>query len=195
MNVGCRRARNSMVASRDGELTARRQRALERHLDRCGACRTERVALEGVLATLDGLSLEADVPPALEHAVMRRIRALAEDEQESPRTLAWTRTLAPAVAASAVVLLAVVGLRSGEVAPPRAPTKVAVASPAAAPTARPVVARREKTRAPAEPPAALASRPDLFMDLPMLRQFEKIQHFDAIAGMDDDGVGESPSNG
>jgi hypothetical protein len=57
----------------------------------------------------------------------------------------------------------------------------------------PVVARRAKSRAPVDPPAELASRPDLFMDLPMLRELDKMQHFDTIATMEDGDGGEAPS--
>src|SRR5689334_17416801 len=103
---------------------------------------------------------------------------------------AWLRRGVPAIAATAVVALAVVGVRSSEVTAPAAPTKVVVAerarvAPPAAPpvvakaeTGAPVVARRAKSRVPVDPPAELASRPDLFVDLPMLRELDKMQHFD-----------------
>jgi hypothetical protein len=108
----------------------------------------------------------------------------------------------PAIAATAVVALALVGVRSSEVVVAR--TKVVVAerprvvTPPAAAVAKaeaeaPVVARRAKSRAPLDPPAELASRPDLFVDLPMLREFDKMQHFDAIATMEDADGGEAPS--
>jgi hypothetical protein len=52
---------------------------------------------------------------------------------------------------------------------------------------------------PEEPPAELASRPDLFVDLPILDNLEKMEHFDAIATMEDaDPTGSDtpePSNG
>jgi hypothetical protein len=59
------------------------------------------------------------------------------------------------------------------------------------------VARRAKERVPDEPPAELASRPELFVDLPMLRDMDKLQHFDSIATMEDDVIDEAPppSNG
>ena len=59
--------------------------------------------------------------------------------------------------------------------------------------AAPVVARRAKSRAPVDPPAELASRPDLFVDLPMIRELEKMQHFDSIATTEDSDGGEAPS--
>jgi hypothetical protein len=33
---------------------------------------------------------------------------------------------------------------------------------------------------PSDPPAELAARPDLFVNLPLLRNFDKLQHYDAI---------------
>ena len=189
--MSCRTARNAMVAARDGELGARGRRALDRHLDRCGACRAERVAFEGVLGALEQLPFDAEVPARLEQDVMRRVRILAEDEP-APGP-GWARVVAPMLATTAVVALAVVGVRSDGGSHVAAKTSVAVATPARATAGQTAIARRAKTRAPAEPPAALASRPDLFMDLPMLREFDKIQHFDAIAGTDDDEA--SPSNG
>jgi hypothetical protein len=74
--------------------------------------------------------------------------------------------------------------------------RVATPAPAAvakAGTDAPVVARRAKARAPIDPPAELASRPDLFVDLPMLRELDKMQHFDSIATMEDADGGEAPS--
>jgi hypothetical protein len=34
---------------------------------------------------------------------------------------------------------------------------------------------------PSEPPAELAAAPDLFVDLPILRNMEKLEHFEAIS--------------
>jgi hypothetical protein len=62
----------------------------------------------------------------------------------------------------------------------------------------PVVARRAKTPPPDEPPPALASRPDLFVDLPVLRNLDKLRHYDSIATMEDDDPTDDvspPSNG
>jgi len=195
--MNCRTARIEMVAARDGEIPVRRQRALDRHLDRCGACRAERVAFEGVLGALDRLTLEAEVPARLEQEVLRRVRLMADDEPAGSPAGSWLRMLAPAVATTGVVAIALVGVRSADLTPAPTTKTVAIAPARSAAQAAPVLARRTKTRVPADPPPALASRPDLFMNLPMLREFDKIQHFDAIAGMDDDDGpdGSSPSNG
>jgi hypothetical protein len=199
----CRTARTWIVADRDGELAARRGRALERHLVRCGACRAEQVAIEDVLGLLDGLSQEAEVPARLEQRVLRQVRLLADEE--TTRSRWWPsmtmRALAPALAGAAVVLLTVVGLHRDERAvsvPDAAPERRIAARPEPAPN--PVaVAKQPRRRVPDQPPAELASRPDLFVDLPLLAELEKIEHFDSIAGMDADPTapegGREPSNG
>jgi anti-sigma factor RsiW len=201
----CRTAETWIVAARDGELTERQRRALDRHLAACGACRAEQVSLEGVLSALDALEPAAEVPARLEADVFRQVRGLAEGAAAPAWTLPpWLRRGLPAIAATAVVALAVVGVRSSEVTVPAVHTKVAVAerprvaTPPAPAVAKaepeaPVVARRAKSRAPVDPPAELASRPDLFMDLPMLRELDKMQHFDTIATMEDGDGGEAPS--
>jgi hypothetical protein len=193
-----------LIAARDGELGARRRRALDRHLVRCGACRAEQVAVDGMLAMLDRLPMDADVPTRLEHDVMRRVRTLAADADARGTTVSrWLHALTPPLAAGAVIAGTILGVR-GTI--DRAPTvrpaaPVAVASPAE----RTAVARndatagsrRAKTRIPDDPPAELASRPDLFVDLPMLRDMEKLQHFDTFATTDDDPTNAvtPPSNG
>src|SRR5258706_10957901 len=146
----CRSARVLMNAARDGELAGRERRALERHLDQCEACRTERVTLEGVLAALDGLPREAAVPTRLEDQVFRQIRGLADEQAGSPGSLStWLRGLVPAIAATTVVVVAMVGMRSREGV---GPASVAAGAKAVAASAeRTVVARRAKVRAPSEP--------------------------------------------
>jgi len=198
----CRTAQTWIVAARDGELGERQRRTLDRHLAECGACRAEQVSLEGVLTALDALEPAREVPARLEADVLRQVRGLAADGAAPTWTLPqWVRRGFPAIAATAVVALAVVGVRSSEVATPDARTKMvaaerprvtAPAAPVIAKAAAPVVARRAKERAPVDPPAELASRPELFIDLPMIRELEKMQHFDAIAAEDSDG-GEAPS--
>jgi anti-sigma factor RsiW len=197
----CRTARTWIVAARDGELDARRRRALDRHLGRCERCRSEQVSIEGVLAALDGLSLTAEVPARLEADVLRQVRGLAADaEVERSAAGTWVRRIAPALGATAVVALALVGVRSPEAPPPASDPLPRVVAPAVARSENPVVARRSRAKVPVDPPAELASRPDLFVDLPMLREMDKLQHFDAIAAMDEGdgappGAGGVPSNG
>ena len=194
----CRTAQAWMVASADGELAARKRRALDRHLTGCPTCRAEQAAAEGVLSALATLGLEADVPPRLEQRVFREIRRIA-DEEPASRARRWSGawTIAPSLAAGAVAVLALVALRevgTSDPTAPREPGAVATARPATSPQ----VARR--SHVPSEPPGELASHPELFVDLPMLRHLEKLEHFDAIATMEgDDATGPTdappPSNG
>jgi hypothetical protein len=202
----CRTAQTWSVAARDGELDVRQRRALDRHLAECGACRAEQVSIEGVLAALDTLAPAREVPARLEADVFRQVRGIAAEGAGGGWALPqWFRRGVPAIAATAVLAIAIVGVRSSQVGAPERRTNVAVAerprvtTPAAAPAQvvakaeAPAVARRAKSRAPIDPPAELASRPDLFMDLPMIRDLDKMQHFDSIATMEDTDGGEAPS--
>ncbi len=197
----CGRARRWMAAALDDELTVRRRRALDRHLARCAACRDE-MAVSGRLAeALARLPMTAEVPAAVEQATLRRVRLLAADQGE--RAL-WLRVFVPALATAGIVVLAVLGtlrlpsgrpeVRSGTretTAARRAEKPVAVAE--ASRTARP--ARHGR---PPGPPPALAAAPELFVDLPLLHNMEKLEHFDAIrmTTLDDDTSGDArQSNG
>jgi anti-sigma factor RsiW len=191
----CRTAHIAIIAARDGELGARRRRALDRHLARCGSCRAEQVAIDGVLAALDRLPEDADVPARLEQDVMRRVRILATDEPRGASAWRWWRGLAPALAAGTVAAGAILGLRT--MTDRDATVRTVVPGVIATRSEAPAVARRAKSRVPDEPPAELASRPELFVDLPILRDLDKLQHFDSIATMDDDPTDTEPppSNG
>lgn len=180
----CRTAQAWIVAGADGELAPRQQRALDRHLAGCAGCRAEQVAAEGVLKALEGLGREVEIPARMEQQVLRRVRGLAEHGNASwpARVGSRVSNLVPSLAAGAVALLAIVALR--EVAPQR--NDVAEVRQAAAPRREAKTAVARRNRVPTDPPVALASQPDLFVDLPMLRDLEKLQHFDAIATMDGD---------
>jgi anti-sigma factor RsiW len=200
----CRTAQAAIVAAGDGELGARHRRALDRHLAHCDACRAERVSVEGVRGALATLAPEAAVPARLEQEVLRRVRVLAsEGAERAPgyRLAQWLAGIAPGLAATAVVVVAVLGVRANRNADVVGTTSVAVThTPAPARPARVAAARHVKSRVPDEPPAELASRPDLFVDLPILRDLDKLQHFDSIATMEEDDPSTpandpSPSNG
>jgi hypothetical protein len=197
--MGCRTAYTSMVAARDGALGARRRRALDRHLEQCESCRAEQVAVEDVLAVLDRLPTVVDVPARLEQQVMRRVRALAEEEPHGPlaeRLGRWLRSAGPALAAGAVAMVALVGLQTAtDHTPPVAKRPPVAAATRADAT---VVARGPKTPPPVDPPPALASQPDLYVDLPVLRNLDKLRHYDSIATMEGDDPTDDvipPSNG
>jgi anti-sigma factor RsiW len=183
----CGRAQMLMTAAVDGELASRHRRALDRHLAGCEACRVELGTTERMLHALEALPMEAAVPERLEAATLRAVRRLAVEAEERETTPWWRWRPLPTFAAVAVaVLLLAVGIvrRTGEM-----PAAVSVPTPAQkiARATPPVVAKplrralaRNTTPPPAEPPPELAAAPDLFMDLPILRNMEKLQHFEAI---------------
>jgi anti-sigma factor RsiW len=188
----CGRAQQLMIAAVDAELGERRRRALDRHVAECADCRRELAATEGVLRAVAALPSEAAVSTALEQATLRRVRLAAAEEQERPARPWWRWSIPTfAIATAAVVVLAVGVLRRTEmpaeapvvaVAPVR-PDNVQVAraakpKPAPAPGAPVAEARHEPV--PNEPPAELAARPDLFVEMPILRNMEKLDHFEAI---------------
>jgi putative zinc finger protein len=194
----CSTARRLTITAADRELGGWRRRGLDRHLAGCAACRDERAETDRVLALVGGLPTEAAPPARLEQEVLRRVRRLADDDAARGwRGLgpSWVRGLVPAVATLAMVVLAVVLTRDGErgaPAPGAPPRKAATADRSFA---------RRRSSPPSEPPTALASQPDLFVDMPIVRNLDKLEHFDAIAGTsmdDDDGDGapdDPASNG
>ena len=183
----CQRARKWMTAAVDGELSPRRRRALDGHLAVCAGCRGELGVTERMLAALEALPMEAPVSASLEQATLRRVRLAEADEAERASAPRWSLRLplaAFALATAGVVVLAIgIVRRTGEVpgAPavgttPRAAKQVAQARP----TPTPAPHQMAKGPPPAEPPAKLAEAPDLFMELPILRNMDKLRHFEAI---------------
>jgi len=199
----CRRAQRWMVAAVDGELAPRRRRTLEGHVAGCPECRREVAATEAVLAGVTGLARSGcEVPSHLEQATFRRVRLLAAAEEE--RSVArrwWAGFRIPALAfATAAVAIVAVELTRGagdRRAAPSGPRAVAQAPARDQPR---VVASRERPAPkvaeslPAEPPPELAAAPDLFIELPILRNMEKLEHFEAIDTTTLDDGGEQ-SNG
>jgi hypothetical protein len=199
----CRRAQQWMTAT-DG-LAPRRRRALDRHLVVCPSCRAEQAAGVRLDVVLAALPREAPVSAALEQATLRAVRLAAAAEEERPaRSLTWWLGVSvPALAAAAVVVVAV-GVRR-TAAPDRpsarggaplaaaspatkAPQAVASAPAARAEPAPPAVASRDRAFRAAldEPPPELAAAPERFIDLPVLRNLDKLRHYEAITGIDDD---------
>lgn len=184
----CGRAQKSLIAALDGELTPRRRQALDRHLAGCAACRGELATTERMLAALDTRPAEAPVSAALEQATLRRIRLAPDAHPETP----WWRWLPlPALVVATAVLALAVGIvrRTGPVPPPpRTADRVARATvPPASPHREPHAVPR-RLPPPSDPPAELVAAPDKFMNLPILRNLEKLEHFDAIqtTTLDDD---------
>jgi hypothetical protein len=187
-----------MTARADDELSPRQQRALEAHLSECSACRDELLVTERVLAAVAALPMEIEVPASLEQETLRRVRiAAAEEAEQLAARRWWWRLRVPAVAITALAALLLVVLGHDEAerkAAPQAPTAVAAKSaepkpvrerreaPAAAVSEAPVpTAVAQAPEAPPEElPRALTERPDLFMELPILRNLEKLEHFEQI---------------
>ena len=198
----CARAQRWMTVA--DELVPRRRRALERHLVDCPSCRADGVIGMKLDAALAALPTHAPVPASLEYATLRAVRQLAAADEERPaRGLSrWLGIAVPGLAAATVVVLAV-GLYRGSAPEQRptferaahddhpAPRKVVQRDDAArpAPKAPRVVevvhggARRPSID---DPPAELIAAPERFIDMPVLRDFDKLRHYDAISGIDDD---------
>ena len=176
-----------MTAAVDEELSPRRQQALDRHLARCAACGREMATTERLMTALAGLPMEAAVSARLEQATMRRVRAEVDPADERASTWErlrgrWLTWSLPALATAAVAVIAVVGAwRSPSGVAPVPHTEPTHAVRQAMP-ARPEKAPALATAAgeTATPPPDLAEVPDLFVDLPILRNMEKLQHFESI---------------
>jgi anti-sigma factor RsiW len=195
-----------MTTAVDAELSAWRRRGLERHLAGCSGCAAEMRATRTLLQAVAGLADTADVPSALEQATLRRARQLAAEETEAPSSPPWWPLRLPAVAvAGAAVLALAVGLWRSTPEPTGAapkrlalredvePRGIAPAVPAPAPAVE--RAMRPRGEPPSEPPPELAAAPDLFMDMPLLKNIEKVEHFESIRTTTLDGDGGEPSNG
>lgn len=210
----CRRAQQMMTTAVDGELEPRRRRALDAHVAACESCRRELAATERMLSVLEALPMEAVVAEGLEQATLRRVRLAAAEEEERARAKwwrAWLPVPAVALATAAVAVLAFGVLRystgvsgpSGVTQSPRSHEDRVARAPAAASTPSPT-ARAEAPKAvdrPNEPPSELTAAPDKFMNLHILRNLEKLEHFEAIqtTTLDDEpatpGGDAQPSNG
>ncbi|MFN8543280.1 MAG: zf-HC2 domain-containing protein [Candidatus Binatia bacterium] len=189
----CTRARKWMTAALDGEISPRRQRALDQHIERCPTCRIELEATSRLFRGIAALPREAEVPARLEQATLRAVRLMADEP--AAQHLEWWRGVGvslPAIAAAAAV--AVVAFRVLQVPPVvhewKVPTiatarrqapggtqgerATVAAGPSVAPATR--VAGRRTTR----PLPALDEAPDVFAEMEILRHMEKLRHFEAI---------------
>jgi hypothetical protein len=207
MSMRCRRAERELAAAVDGQLAPRRRRALDRHLETCAECRRELDRTAAVLHAVAALPAEAPVSLALEQSTLRRIRALDGERAGRGISAWWIRPSVP-VFALAAALVAVVVIRfvtvptgapfGGGTAARRPDARTARTATSGKPSALAARKRSPETRlanVPKDPPPKLASAPDLFVDLPMLRHFDKLEHFDAIRMTTVDDVPEMPDGG
>jgi len=197
----CRRAERWMMVALAGELSGRRSQRLTKHMDGCAGCRREWEAYTALDRVLGSLPLEAALPPRLEQVTLRDARlAEAEATKSGGR---WLGVAVPALAATAVLVVAArLSLQNTEPAPApaaparavtappaRGPARAAERAPAPAPSPAPASPqhRRVARSVPSQPPPELAARPDLFINLPLLRNLDKVQHYEAIQTIAVDG--------
>jgi hypothetical protein len=206
----CRTARRWITRDLAGELTHARVERLAQHIERCEGCRREQVAYAALDRALGTLPMMTAMPSRLEQDTLRRVRLAAEEDEvrDARRIGRWVVVTAPALVATAALVLT---LRT--VPPPVDPDRdepAAVGEGGAVPTPAARLARRDAPPAPpqpgarrrravdtvpSDPPADLAARPDLFVNLPLLRNFEKLEHYDAIETTTVDRPEEVHSNG
>lgn len=189
-----------------GELSGRQPDRLGQHLERCPECRREWDAYTALDRALGTLRLEAALPARLEQVTLRRAR-LADGAHVPERRRRWLGVAIPALAATAILVVAARQslVDSGTVSPPAAPEHTPTAAPqrlaerpsTPAPTAAaPSRERRRPARVvPGEPPPELTARPDLFVNLPLLRNLDKLQHYEAIQTISVDGRNGGQSSG
>jgi hypothetical protein len=189
-----------------GELPGPRSQRLAQHMEGCAGCRREWEAYTALDRVLGSLPLEASLPPRLEQVTLRNAR-LTEAEAATSRR--WLGVAVPALAATAVVVVAArlsfqdtepvpapvqaAPSRTLAAPPARVPDRATKRAPAPAPSAVPASPqdRRVARRVPSEPPPELAARPDLFVNLPLLRNLDKVQHYEAIQTLAVDGAQSS----
>jgi hypothetical protein len=199
----CDRARTIMISAMDEPITDAQRRELAAHVRGCERCEREQRQLERLTAALDRLGDEVAVPPGLEGEVLRRIREPAEAGPSLiERLRAWMSppALAAACAAGLILVLTLAERATPPVVAPRpvarapvepgmAPTVTARATPAARGGAgtddgEAVVmasASDRWTSPDGPPPAELEGALPLLLDLPILRNMEKLEHYDNIA--------------
>jgi anti-sigma factor RsiW len=101
MTMNCDRAREELVAYLDGELGGGAAADVQRHLDRCPACKLEAEKLSATGGLLDIIS---DIEPSAEFTAGTVQRAMKAPEQAPAPRLLSVRRLLPAAAAAAVIL-------------------------------------------------------------------------------------------
>jgi hypothetical protein len=180
------------LAALDGEVATAEREALQAHLSGCQDCRAAAGETTRLHHALDALPRTAAVPAGLEQATLRRVRAVLAEEADAGARFgarwSWWWMATP-MAATLVALVVWRSLPDGNTL---RPDEVATLQP------EPAAQRVAKAAAPAirstEPPAGAAAPPpqvakalDLYLDMPILENMEKLQNFDAIRTVD---VGE-----
>jgi len=174
----CNTVRKWMPAALDGELDARQQARLDAHVATCPSCGTEMEQTARLLSMVSALGAERELPARVEYATLRAVRQLPADEG-LPWWRAWFGWPMPALAAlGAVTVVAIRVLQTPPVVYERA---LGTDRPSATvASARPRERVRLAAHRPTQPLPALEQAPDVFAELEMLRNLEKMRHFDAI---------------
>jgi anti-sigma factor RsiW len=198
MVMGCRGARRKVLAALDEELSTGEREALNAHLRGCESCRTAADEIARLHRALAAIPQAGDLPPGLEAATLRRVRGVLAPEGRGRAGFEaglWWWVTAPLAATLAGVFVwrsLPGGPPSGSHPVPEQPASVV--RPAAEPSAPRTVAAGGRDSSPdtAAPPPQVADALDLFLEMPILENMEKLQNFDAIRTVD---LGEDASEG
>lgn len=99
--LGCVRWRGQLGAHVDGALTDTARAGLERHLERCAACRQERQRIEALRGALRRLGGGADTDPAAaRQRVFSRFETTLARESGRRARAAWAGACAGVIVAS-----------------------------------------------------------------------------------------------
>lgn len=200
----CRVIQRELVAYLDGELSPRKAKRVARHLKSCTGCVVERDALDWVRGMVGDLAW-----PSLEESAQRLALArIKQSIGERSSRGALRRWRLPVLAASVGAAMIVIWQIQTRVAPE--PVEVASERPSSEQlVAQTRIARgkaegaasrdleREKGRAERDvrvklakrsrsdssllhPPRPLYENPELFLDLPLVLDLEKLEDFEAV---------------
>jgi len=168
----CARIRSELTAWVDGELTARRDERVQRHLARCVACAAEaesvRATIQGQRRALSRLTAVPDLDTGPMWAAVQRGLAAADQPGAQATRPAWVRwrgelrgwqwlwrPVAVVGAATAVAVVVTVTMFGG-------PQKVLVPLGVEA------------------PPPAVSRAPELFKDYPLIQHLDALENFDTV---------------
>jgi len=163
---------------------------LEAHVRECADCRQEHHRTRRLTEALARLPGDASVGAHLEAATMRQVHGVLDTQR---RRRPWTQLArwlpAPALATLAATLMVVwwrpsapevpsLGI-DGSIARLESPTQVPPEPPVTPTDANPAVRRDH-----AEPPAELAAALEMFLEMPILENMEKLQNYEIIKTTD-----------
>ena len=195
MSMRCRKARRNILAALDGELGTAERESLNAHLSDCEACRAAADETTRLHRALAGMPQATDLPVGLETATLRRVRGVLAMEGSGRagfETGLWWWLAAPLAATLAGVLvwrsLPGDGPPASEFVTAEQASRERLATGGAPDRAAEQVASRAAegghASEAAAPPPRVAETLDLFLEMPILENMEKLQNFDAIRTVD-----------